>query len=118
MLRDRNPQHWKLLIFYCNPGEPRLFVAKRSGLPLTLNFAKPMAWAITATALALVAAVAILNNAHFIRSFKRSLTAPPSPETAVQSAPWGTWRNKKGTARKRSLSAASSYVLHLECIGS
>jgi uncharacterized membrane protein len=48
MLRDRNPKHWKLLVFYYNPDEPRLFVAKRYGPPITLNFAKPMAWAIAA----------------------------------------------------------------------
>jgi uncharacterized membrane protein len=46
MLRDKNPKHWKLLVFYYNPDQPRLFVAKRTGVPLTLNFARPMAWAI------------------------------------------------------------------------
>jgi uncharacterized membrane protein len=59
---DRNPEHWKLLVFYFNPEEARLFVAKRSGLPLTLNFAKPMAWAITALTLGMITAVAIVNN--------------------------------------------------------
>ena len=48
MLRDKNPKHWKLLVFYYNPDESRLFVAKRTGGPLTLNFAKPMAWRIVA----------------------------------------------------------------------
>jgi uncharacterized membrane protein len=48
MLRDRNPKHWKLGVFYYNPDQPRLFVAKRFGTPITLNFAKSMAWAIAA----------------------------------------------------------------------
>lgn len=67
MLRDRNPTHWKLLIFYYNPEEARLLVAKKSGLPFTLNFAKPMAWAITAIIIAAVTAFAVINNVHFIR---------------------------------------------------
>jgi uncharacterized membrane protein len=68
MLTDKNPKHWKLLsTFYYNPEEPRLFVAKRSGLPFTLNFARPMAWAITGLTLAIVAILAIINNFHFVR---------------------------------------------------
>ena len=67
MLIDKNPKHWKLLVFYYNPDQSRLFVAKKSGLPFTLNFAKPTAWAITALTLAIVAIVAIINNFHFVR---------------------------------------------------
>ncbi len=52
MLRDQDPSHWKLLVFYYNPAEPRLLVAKRTGTPLTLNFARPMAWAIVGMVLA------------------------------------------------------------------
>jgi len=55
------------LVFYYNPDESRLFVAKKSGLGLTLNFARPMAWAITALTLAMVAIVANLNNIHAVR---------------------------------------------------
>lgn len=62
MLRDRNPKHWKLLVFYYNLNEPRLFVAKRSGAPITLNFAKPMAWAITASAIAILVALSIVGS--------------------------------------------------------
>ncbi len=61
---DRNPEHWKLLVFYFNPDESRLFVAKRSGLPLTLNFARPMAWAILAVTLGMITTAAIANNLH------------------------------------------------------
>jgi uncharacterized membrane protein len=60
--KDTDPAHWKLAIFYYNPGEPRLFVPKRSGIPFTLNFAKPAAWAITATIVALIAFAFIVNN--------------------------------------------------------
>jgi uncharacterized membrane protein len=67
MLIDKDPKHWRLLVFYYNPDESRLFVAKKSGLPFTLNFAKPMAWAITALALAIVTVVAITNNFRLVR---------------------------------------------------
>jgi uncharacterized membrane protein len=50
------------LVFYYNPEESRLFVAKRSGLPLTLNFAKPTAWAIVALTLGIVTIAAIVSN--------------------------------------------------------
>jgi uncharacterized membrane protein len=62
MLTDKNPQHWKLLIFYFNPAEPRLLVPKQTGLPFTLNFARPTAWAITAIILAIVIILAVHNN--------------------------------------------------------
>jgi uncharacterized membrane protein len=62
MLTDKNPQHWKLLIFYFNRAEPRLLVRKRSGLPFTINFARPTAWAITAIVLAIVVILAVHNN--------------------------------------------------------
>jgi uncharacterized membrane protein len=62
MRTDKNPQHWKLLIFYFNPDESRLFVLKRSGLPWTLNFAKPAAWAIMAIILTTGFIFAVHNN--------------------------------------------------------
>jgi uncharacterized membrane protein len=66
MLRDKNPKHWKLLVFYYNPDEPRLFVAKRYGTPVTLNFARPMAWAVVATSLAIMSTGAIINTFHHL----------------------------------------------------
>jgi uncharacterized membrane protein len=62
MFTDSNPEHWKLLIFYYNPDTPRLLVAKRNGLPFTLNFARPAAWAITAATVGLIVFAAIANN--------------------------------------------------------
>jgi len=67
MLRDRNPDHWKLLVFYFNPESPRLFVAKRTGAPATLNFARPMAWVIAATPFAVGIAGAVLSHFRVLR---------------------------------------------------
>jgi uncharacterized membrane protein len=64
MLRDKNPDHRKLSIFYYNPNESRLFVAKRSGAPATLNFAKPMAWVIVGLIIAIPTAGAIINKVY------------------------------------------------------
>ena len=64
MLRDKDPKHWKLLIFYYNPDEPRLFVAKRFGSPMTLNFARPMAWVIVAIPLAIMTIGAMMDTFH------------------------------------------------------
>jgi uncharacterized membrane protein len=65
---DKNPKHWKFLVFYYNPDESRLFVAKMTGLSFPfLNFAKPMAWAIAAITFATVTLVAIVNNVHPVR---------------------------------------------------
>jgi uncharacterized membrane protein len=66
MLRDRNPKHWKLLVFYYNPGESRLFVAKRTGAPVTLNFARPVAWLIVGVILAVPVMGAMLDKAHWV----------------------------------------------------
>ena len=60
--KDTNPAHWKLLIFYYNPDEPRLFVLRRTGFKFTLTFARPAAWAITGTIVALVVFAAVANN--------------------------------------------------------
>jgi len=62
MISDTNPQHWKLVFIYYNPENPKLWVNKRSGLPFTLNFARPAAWAITAVIVALAAAAFVMNN--------------------------------------------------------
>lgn len=64
MVRDRNPKHWKLWVFYYNPDESRLFVATRFGTPLTLNFARPTAWAIVAAALAIPVIGGIVDLVH------------------------------------------------------
>jgi uncharacterized membrane protein len=67
MFRDRNPQHWKLGFIYYNPDQPRLFVAKRSGTPITLNFAKPMAWVVAAIVPAIAVLGFIIDKVHPVR---------------------------------------------------
>jgi uncharacterized membrane protein len=67
MLRDRDPKHWKFLVFYYNPDTSRLFVAKRYGTPLTLNFARPMAWVIAVLPFAIAIAATTLNHLHRLR---------------------------------------------------
>jgi len=62
MLKDKNPQNWKLLVFYFNRSEPRLWVPKRFGLGFTMNFARATAWAIIAILLATVVVLAVHNN--------------------------------------------------------
>lgn len=59
---DSNPSHWKLLIFYYNPDNPYLFVSRRTGLAVTLNFARPTAWLLSGLALLGIVVVALLNN--------------------------------------------------------
>jgi uncharacterized membrane protein len=62
MYRDDDPEHWTLLIFYHNREHPWLFVPKRTGIPFTLNFARPAAWLITAAIFALIVFAAVVNN--------------------------------------------------------
>ena len=50
------------MFFYYNPDDPRLIVPNWTGLPFTLNFARPAAWAISGTILAIVTVLAVLNN--------------------------------------------------------
>jgi uncharacterized membrane protein len=61
---DRNPAHWKLLFFYYNPDDPRLFVPKRwTGNFFALNFARPAAWIVLIVLLtAIVVAVPFWAN--------------------------------------------------------
>ena len=58
MLIDRNPDHWRLLVFYYNPDGP-LFVRKRSGFGFTVNLAKPLGAATLVLPLAIVVAGAV-----------------------------------------------------------
>jgi len=62
MLKDNNPQSWKLLVFYFNRSEPRLWVPKRIGLGFTMNFGRATAWAIMAILLATVVVLAVHSN--------------------------------------------------------
>jgi uncharacterized membrane protein len=66
MFRDRNPKHWRLGLIYYNPDTARLWVAKRYGAPMTLNFAKPAAWVIVALPVAVAIAGLVLTRLHLL----------------------------------------------------
>ena len=51
---------WKLGLFYYNPGDSALFVEKRIGIGYTLNFARPVAWALMAMTLLIPPAIVAL----------------------------------------------------------
>lgn len=52
-------EHWKLGVFYFNPGDSSLWVCERFGVGWTMNFARPAAWAF-AVGFALVTVVFIV----------------------------------------------------------
>jgi len=62
MYKDHNPEHWKMAVFCYNRDNPHLFVARRSGVPFTLNFARPGAWLVTAATIALIVFAVVINN--------------------------------------------------------
>jgi len=57
---DIDPKHWKLMVFYYNPENPRLFVPKSAGY--TINFGRPIVWVVIVGVLACVIFAAIANN--------------------------------------------------------
>ncbi len=57
----KDPNNWKLGLFYFNNNDNRIFVSKRiSMLGMTFNFAKPITWIIMATLILLI--VLFLNK--------------------------------------------------------
>jgi uncharacterized membrane protein len=60
---DRTPDAcWKLGIFYFNPTDPAVFVAKRFGVGYTFNFANRWSWVMLAALLVVVAAGTLLKR--------------------------------------------------------
>lgn len=51
---------WKAGFFYFNPGDPAIFVEKRTGLGYTFNFAHPTAWIILGGAIIVIPALALI----------------------------------------------------------
>ena len=45
LLADED-EHWKLGVFYFNPGDASFIVPERFGVGWTMNFARPAAWAV------------------------------------------------------------------------
>ena len=58
ILRDANPNHWRLGMFYFNSEDRRLFVPQRYGYGWTPNFANFWVWlVIGVTVLVLIASL-------------------------------------------------------------
>jgi uncharacterized membrane protein len=55
--------YWKAGMFYYNPSDPAIFVAKRVGIGYTLNFASKWAWIVLGGTLAFIA-ISIFLGAH------------------------------------------------------
>jgi uncharacterized membrane protein len=59
---DRTPDAcWKLGIFYFNPADPAVFVAKRFGVGFTFNFASRWSWVMLAAFLVVAVAGTLLK---------------------------------------------------------
>jgi uncharacterized membrane protein len=59
---DRTPDAcWKLGIFYFNPADPAVFVAKRFGVGYTFNFANRWSWLMLVALLVVVVARTMLK---------------------------------------------------------
>lgn len=58
-------RYWKAGIFYYNPGDPAIFVAKRVGIGYTMNFASTWAWVIVLGTLAVILLpIVLLRHPH------------------------------------------------------
>lgn len=47
-INNEQDKYWFLYFIYFNPNDRRIFLSKRSGLGITLNFAKLSSWLILA----------------------------------------------------------------------
>ena len=60
---DNTPDScWKGGLIYYNPADPALMVERRNGIGYTPNFAQPLAWAIVALVVAMVAAPFLMRS--------------------------------------------------------
>ncbi len=50
----QSDSYWKAGVFYYNPNDPAIFVAKRVGIGYTMNFANKMSWLVMAGVVVLV----------------------------------------------------------------
>ena len=58
-------RYWKAGMFYYNPGDPAIFVAKRVGIGYTMNFASTWAWVILlGTLTVLLLPIILLRHPH------------------------------------------------------
>ena len=60
-MRADEDAHWKAGVFYWNPDDPAVFVAKRFSVGWTMNFARPASWLFIVGLCVLVAVVVCLS---------------------------------------------------------
>jgi uncharacterized membrane protein len=53
---------WKSGLFYYDPGNPKIFIIKRSGLGYTLNFGHKVSWFIIAFLIGLIIYILVKRN--------------------------------------------------------
>ncbi|MCU7495206.1 MAG: hypothetical protein HF314_04925 [Ignavibacteria bacterium] len=54
---ENESKSWKLGIFYFNPKDTRMFLPKRLGVGITINFGNPMAVILTVLVIAAIIAI-------------------------------------------------------------
>ena len=60
-MRTDQDAHWKAGVFYWNPDDPAVFVAKRFSVGWTMNFARPASWLFILGLCALIVLVVLLS---------------------------------------------------------
>ena len=60
-MRTDQDEHWKAGVFYWNPDDPAVFVAKRFSVGWTMNFARPVSWLFILGLCALIVLVVLLS---------------------------------------------------------
>ena len=60
-MRTDQDEHWKAGVFYWNPDDPAVFVAKRFSVGWTMNFARPASWLFILGLCALIVLVVLLS---------------------------------------------------------
>ena len=60
-MRADEDAHWKAGVFYWNPDDPAVFVAKRFSVGWTMNFARPASWLFILGLCALIVLVILLS---------------------------------------------------------
>ena len=60
-MRTDQDEHWKAGVFYWNPEDPAVFVAKRFSVGWTMNFARPASWLFILGLCALIVLVVLLS---------------------------------------------------------
>lgn len=87
VINRKDDQHYKFGSIYYNPNDPSLFVEKRVGLGMTLNFARPAAKVMMGIVAALVVGALVLTA--FIPGMTRERQVEINQNSIVISGIWG-----------------------------